>query len=94
MRFLEPKGANVRAKHAALYAQYELAYTFVDFAAAGLFVVGSLLFFNESTANIATWMFLIGSICFGLKPAIRLVREIHLYRLGDYKALSDQVTTE
>ncbi|GGL57308.1 YrhK family protein [Wenxinia marina] len=70
------------------YARSELLYTIVDFGAALSFVVGSVFFFFDSTQTAATWLFLIGSILFAAKPTIRTVREIHLYRMGDYKDLS------
>ena len=62
----------------------------MDFTAAGLFVVGSALFFFASTAYVATWMFLIGSIFFGMKPTIRLMREIRFVRMGRYEALEQE----
>ncbi len=68
--------------HAQAYARYELLYTFVDFAAALLFVVGSVFFFYDSLTYAGTWLFLIGSILFGCKPTIRLVREVRLAAMG------------
>ncbi len=65
------------------YALFELVYTFVDFVAAALFVVGSIFFFSESLQTAGTWMFLVGSLCFAAKPTLRLTREIKLYRMGD-----------
>ena len=82
-----PKG---RAAH-DLWARYEIAYTLVDFGAAFSFVVGSVLFFFDSTQIPATWLFLIGSILFAAKPTIRLVREIKLYRMGDYDDLAQRL---
>lgn len=63
----------------------------MDFAAALLFIVGSVLFFYEATQRVGTWMFLVGSVCFALKPTLRLVREIKLYRLGDTEDLADRI---
>ena len=40
--------------------RYEIAFTIVDFLAASLFVIGSILFFNEPTVYAGTWLFLIG----------------------------------
>lgn len=71
-------------EHERIYALYAVIYTCVDFAAALLFVVGSVLFFWEASQTVATWMFVIGSLCFALKPTIRLYTEIRLMRLGDY----------
>lgn len=67
---------------ADLQRVYEILHLLVDFMAAAMFVVGSALFFFPSTTYAATWLFLIGSIFFGLKPTLKLVREIHLLRLS------------
>jgi YrhK-like protein len=72
----------------ALYARVEIVYTAVDFAAALLFLVGSFLFFNEDTQHAATWLFVIGSACFAMKPTLRLWREIRLYRMGKIDKLA------
>jgi hypothetical protein len=37
-----------------IFAYYELAYTIVDFSAAALFVVGSILFFKEAPTYAGT----------------------------------------
>ena len=70
------------------YARYEMLHTAVDFGAAFCFVTGSVLFFFDATAVEATWLFLVGSILFAAKPTIRVIREIHLWRIGDYADLS------
>ena len=46
------------------------------------FLVGSILFFWESTTGAATWCFLLGSIEFLARPAIRLARLVHVRRIG------------
>ncbi len=71
-------------RHKKIYAYCELAYTVVDFSAAALFVIGSILFFNDATIIIGTWLFLIGSIFFGLRPTIKLFREVAYIRADDY----------
>jgi uncharacterized membrane protein YgdD (TMEM256/DUF423 family) len=75
---------------ARLYAAYEIAYTGVDFTAAALFVVGSVMFFSEEWQTAGTWCFLIGSICFAAKPTLRLVREVHYARIGGVEALAER----
>ncbi|MEJ1993289.1 MAG: YrhK family protein [Maritimibacter sp.] len=75
-------------KSRRVYARYEIAHTAVDFAAAILFLIGSFLFFSAETQYVATWMFVIGSACFAMKPTLRLSREIHLYRLGKLDRLA------
>lgn len=82
--FFDPQNRNRSARHLKLYAYCELAYTMTDFCAAALFVVGSLLFFSEATTYVATWLFVIGSVLFGVRPSIKLVRELIYMRMGDY----------
>ncbi|XRQ10074.1 YrhK family protein [Actinomadura welshii] len=60
--------------------RYETLSIVNDFAAAVLFLVGSVLFFSESTMYSGTWLFVIGSVLFCLRPTIRLSRRIHLQR--------------
>ena len=84
MRIFNPENYLRSAKHKRIYAFAELAYTVVDFSAAALFVVGSILFFSENTTNLGIWLFLIGSVLFGLRPTIKLAREIAYLRIGDY----------
>lgn len=62
---------------------YEALSITNDFLAGVLFVVGSILFFWESTTITATWFFLVGSVLFVARPMIRLVRRIHLGRISD-----------
>lgn len=75
-------------QHKRIYAWCELAYTATDFAAAALFVIGSVLFFKESTTYFATWLFVIGSVLFGARPSIKLVRELAYLRMGDYEDIA------
>ena len=91
MRLFEPDRPHRSLQHNRIYALYEIAFTTVDFLAAALFITGSVLFFDKATVNAGTWLFLFGSICFALKPTIRLAREYHLWRIGDYSQLSDRV---
>lgn len=90
MRLFNPDTPQKSDRHIQLYAMYEFAFTVVDFAASILFVVGSVLFFYTSTTILGTWMFLVGSICFGVKPSIRVIREFHLLRLGDAEVLAER----
>lgn len=77
-----------------LYAAFEIVYTLVDFAAAICFIVGSVMFFFEPWQTPGTWLFLIGSICFALKPTLRFVRELKLAAMGDDKDLADRFQGE
>ncbi|MBK1635542.1 YrhK family protein [Rhodovulum adriaticum] len=77
-----------------VYALYEIAHTAVDFAAALCFLVGSVLFFWNSLETPAIWLFVIGSAFFFLKPAIRLAREIQLWRMGRLDRLAERLKDE
>lgn len=63
--------------------RYETASIVNDVLIAVSFIVGSALFFSETTHTAATVLFLIGSVQFLARPAIRLARRVHLRRLGD-----------
>jgi hypothetical protein len=88
VRLFDPRDRDVSPQQARRYALFELLHTATDFTAAALFICGSVLFFFESTMRIGTWAFLLGSICFALKPAIRLARELWLAKLDDVDRLA------
>ncbi len=88
MKLFHPANRTCSDRHAEIWAAYEIAHTLIDFTAAGLFVIGSALFFFPSTTYAATWLFLIGSIFFGLKPTVRLIRELRLVSLGDVQSVA------
>lgn len=90
MPLFDPKARLRSPDHARVWAMYEIAYTAVDFCAAALFVIGSILFFWEETTVTATWMFLVGSVFFGLKPTISLLRELKFLRLGEVDKLAER----
>jgi YrhK-like protein len=90
MRLFDPGTPHKSPRHTRLYAMYELGFTVVDFLASFQFIAGSLLFFYPSTTELGTWLFLVGSVCFGVKPTIRLVREFHLLQLGDADVLAER----
>ena len=58
-----------------IYARFEIAYTCVDFGAALCFILGSVMFFSDALFTPATWLFLIGSVLFAVKPTLRLIRD-------------------
>ena len=72
------------------YALYEIAYTCVDFAAALLYITGSVLMFHDAYRGLAPWFFLAGSFFFAMKPTIRLIREIRLVRRGEKKHVAQR----
>ncbi|GAA1346701.1 YrhK family protein [Arthrobacter roseus] len=90
MALFDPGNRTKNPESAKLYATLEVVYTIVDFAAAGLFIVGSVLFFRESTQIPATWCFLVGSICFALKPTLRLFRELKYAKRDDVGTLAER----
>lgn len=82
----ESRQASERSKR--LYARYELMHTLADFGAALSFVVGSVLFFFDGWRHVGTWLFLIGSVLFAVKPSLRLLRELRLYHMNDFDDLA------
>lgn len=54
------------------------------------FIVGSFLFFSESTSYAATWLFVIGSVEMLIRPLIRFARHVHLQKFhpGDSEAVA------
>ncbi|MGD8831662.1 MAG: YrhK family protein [Pseudomonadales bacterium] len=90
MRLFDPDNHTRSEAHRKIHAAYAVAYTTVDFIAALLFIVGSILFFRSETTYAATWLFLIGSIFFAMRPTISLLRELAYLRAGDYQEVTQQ----
>lgn len=88
VRLFDPRDREITPQQARRYALFEILHTVVDFAAASLFVIGSVLFFFEQSMILGTWCFLFGSLFFAAKPTIRLAREIWLARLQDVDQLA------
>ncbi len=88
MKMFNPAAQHRSPRHVKLFAIYEILVTTADFSAALLFIMGSILFFSENTAYTGTWLFLIGSIFFALKPSIRLIREWHYLQIGEVNTLA------
>ncbi len=61
---------------------YETISIVNDVMVALWFVIGSLLFFSESTTTVGTWFFLVGSVQLLIRPVIRLSRRVHLGRIA------------
>jgi hypothetical protein len=81
MKLFDHRLRTASDQHIDAVRQYELARTLVEFFAALAFIVGSIFFFYSSLLFSGTWLFLIGSILFGVRPTIRLLLELHLARL-------------
>lgn len=83
MAYFSPENRTSTPRNRRLYAFYEIAYTAADATAALSFLIGSILFFSESTQTAGTWLFVVGSFLFALKPTLRLIREMHYAAIGD-----------
>ncbi len=90
MKIFDIRNRNRNEHTRRVYAQYELVYTLVDFLAAFLFIIGSIMFFYPKWVDTGTWMFLVGSIFFAAKPTVRMTREIKLYRMGKLEDLANR----
>ncbi|GAB3565381.1 YrhK family protein [Spelaeicoccus albus] len=69
-----------------LRARYEILSIVNDIMVALWFIIGSILFFFESTTTTGTWLFVIGSVQLLIRPVIRLVRRVHIGRVGGQAA--------
>ena len=74
-----------------IYALFEIVYTAVDFMAALMFLIGSVMFLSDNWQTFGTWLFIIGSVLFATKPTLRLVRELKLAALGDTDDLAQRL---
>ena len=83
-----PGNATRSERHSRFYARMEIARTLVDFSAALCFVIGSVLFFWPSVETPAIWFFVVGSVLFGIKPTLKLWRELRLVAMGE----EDEIT--
>lgn len=89
-RLFDPRNAQITPQQARRFAAFEVLHTIVDFLAAFLFIVGSVLFFFGQTQLAGTVCFLVGSFFFATKPTIRLIREMYLARQDDVDLLADE----
>lgn len=83
MKLFQSRRFDASPKHREIYSAYEIAYSIIDLLAAVLFIVGSILFLDDATVYAGTWLFIIGSVFFAARPAVRLARELHLAGLED-----------
>lgn len=83
---------NAQSEEAKIfYARVEVAYTILNFVAAIMFLIGSIMAFWPSTGTVSTWMFIFGSIVFAIKPTLNAWREMKLYRMGDTSRLAKDI---
>lgn len=69
--------------------KWEVVSIVNDILIAVWFIIGSILFFNESTTTAGTWLFLLGSIELLIRPMIRLARRVHIGRIRGENTSSD-----
>jgi hypothetical protein len=74
-----------------IYALFEIVYTAIDFLAAMMFLVGSVMFLSEAWQTPGTWLFIVGSVLFATKPTLRLARELKLAAIGDTDDLAKRL---
>ncbi|MFC5138290.1 YrhK family protein [Actinomycetospora rhizophila] len=67
--------------------RYQLLSIINDILIAVWFTIGSFMFFSDKLTYAGTWLFVIGSIELLIRPAIRLIRQIHLQRLPGYQGV-------
>lgn len=79
----------VGAEEVVIRNRYETLSIANDVIVGVLFVVGSVLFLREATTTAGTWLFVVGSAQFLLRPCIRLARHVHLRRFGEGRDRTD-----
>lgn len=60
---------------------YKFLYQINDIILAMIFIMGSFLFFNESTTFAGTVLFVIGSFQMLIRPLIAISRDIHISKI-------------
>ncbi|QGH68902.1 hypothetical protein GCE65_04840 [Pseudactinotalea sp. HY158] len=68
------------AQELVIRQRYEFLSIANDILIALWFLVGSFLFFSDSTVYAGTWLFVLGSVEMLIRPLIRLTRHVHLQR--------------
>lgn len=76
----------VGAEELVIRRRYEVASILNDVALGVWFLIGSVLFFFESTMILGTWFFVLGSAQLLVRPMIRLARRMYLTRVQSSSA--------
>lgn len=74
--------------------RYEALSIANDILVALWFLIGSILFFSDSTTYAGTWLFVVGSAELLVRPVIRLSRIVHLRRLSVRSGLPVEAATD
>jgi hypothetical protein len=77
------------SKELVLHNRYEILSILNDVMIAVWFIIGSILFFSESTTTAGTWLFLAGSVELLIRPIIRLTRNIHIKNAASTTSTND-----
>lgn len=70
-------------RYIVIQRRYEFIGAFNDLLIAIWFLVGSIFFLNDSLMESGTWLFIVGSAQFLIKPLIKVASLIHVS--GIYK---------
>lgn len=90
MRWFQRDHHKIGPEAVRLHAAFEVALTISDFLAAVLFVIGSVMFLSEEWTRLGTYLFILGSVLFAISPALKVMRELKLAKMGDLKTLADR----
>ncbi len=70
-------------EHVVIQRRYEALGALNDFLIAIWFFVGSCFFLFDDLMRIGTWLFILGSAQFLIKPTIKLISLVHVKRVYD-----------
>ncbi|RXJ86389.1 YrhK family protein [Arcobacter sp. CECT 8985] len=68
-------------RHIVIQRRYEFLVAINDFFIALWFLIGSFFFLYDSLMKSGTWLFIVGSAQFLLKPLIKLISMVHVARV-------------
>lgn len=77
---------NLDNKHyLVIQRRYEAFSALNDFFIAMWFLMGSIMLLDKSLMDSGTWLFIIGSVQFLIRPMIKLTSLVHLSRTSQNK---------
>lgn len=85
----DPLTVTIGREELVIRQRWEVISIVNDILIAVWFIIGSILFFGESTTTAGTWLFLAGSVELLIRPVIRLSRRLHIQRVRSTAAPSD-----
>ena len=72
---------DIGSRHFVIQRRYEALGVINDLLIAIWFLIGSIFFLNDSLMQSGTWLFIVGSAQFLIKPLIKLASLIHVSRI-------------